>query len=60
MRTPLHDAGIDVLSSLYGRDFRAENDLLPELAIAGRSPAALKQLAREGWPRAETSPINPE
>ena len=37
---PLHTAGVDVFSALYGRDFRAENDILPALgplrqAIAG-------------------------
>ena len=37
---PLHMAGVDVFSALYGRDFRAENDILPALgslrqAIAG-------------------------
>ncbi|RCI77211.1 hypothetical protein DNK03_21540 [Brucella anthropi] len=26
---PLHSAGIDLFSALYGRDFRAENNLLP-------------------------------
>jgi opine dehydrogenase len=28
---PLHRAGVDMFSALYGRDFRAENDLLPAL-----------------------------
>jgi len=28
---PLHRAGVDMFSALYGRDFRAENDLLPVL-----------------------------
>ncbi len=28
---PLHRAGVDVFSALYGRDFRAENDILPAL-----------------------------
>jgi opine dehydrogenase len=50
--TPLHDGGIDTLSALYGRDFRAENDLLPELPIAGGSADSLHRLVREGWPRA--------
>lgn len=27
----LHEAGIALFSALYGRDFRAENDLLPSL-----------------------------
>lgn len=28
---PLHDAGLRLFSALYGRDFAAENDLLPRL-----------------------------
>ena len=37
---PLHMAGVDVFCALYGRDFRAENDILPALgplrqAVAG-------------------------
>lgn len=51
VETPLHDAGINVLAALYGRDFRAENDLLPELGIGRTSPEELKRLVREGWPR---------
>ena len=31
MKAPLHEAGVRMLSALYGRDFAAENDLLPEL-----------------------------
>lgn len=31
---PLHRAGVDLFSALYGRDFRAENDLLPEIDLA--------------------------
>ncbi|GHD12218.1 NAD/NADP octopine/nopaline dehydrogenase family protein [Tianweitania populi] len=30
---PLHRAGVDLLGALYGRDFRAENDLLPLVDI---------------------------
>ncbi len=28
---PLHESGVRVFSALYGRDFAAENDILPEL-----------------------------
>lgn len=28
---PLHESGIRIFSALYGRDFAAENDILPEL-----------------------------
>ena len=29
--TPLHEGGVAIFSALYGRDFRAENDILPAL-----------------------------
>jgi opine dehydrogenase len=29
--TPLHEAGLRLISALYGRDFEAENDILPQL-----------------------------
>jgi opine dehydrogenase len=41
---PLHQAGIAVFSALYGRDFRAENDLLPALALDGLSMRGLREL----------------
>jgi len=46
----LHEAGIAILSALYGRDFTAENDLLPAIGIAGMSLAELRARARDGWP----------
>ncbi len=39
---PLHSGGIDMLSALCGRDFRAENDLLPGLGLAGLDVAGLR------------------
>jgi opine dehydrogenase len=41
---PLHEAGISIFSALYGRDFRAENDLLPSLGLDGLSMDALRRL----------------
>jgi opine dehydrogenase len=41
---PLHEAGIAIFSALYGRDFQAENDLLPELGLDGISMDALRRL----------------
>ena len=41
---PLHEAGIAMFGALYGRDFPAENDLLPTLALDGLSIAALQKL----------------
>jgi len=31
--TPLHSAGVDTFSSLYGRDFRSENTLCEHLDL---------------------------
>jgi opine dehydrogenase len=41
---PLHEAGIAIFSALYGRNFRAENDLLPEVSLDGMSMDALRRL----------------
>ncbi len=43
---PLHDAGVAIFSALYGRDFRAENDLLPALGLEALSIQALQNLVR--------------
>jgi opine dehydrogenase len=43
---PLHEAGVAMFSALYGRDFRAENNLLPELALDQLSIEALRHLVR--------------
>jgi opine dehydrogenase len=43
---PLHEGGISIFSALYGRDFRAENDLLPDLALDHASMASLREMAR--------------
>ncbi|KAB0269228.1 NAD/NADP octopine/nopaline dehydrogenase family protein [Microvirga brassicacearum] len=45
----LHEAGLDIFSALYGRDFRQENDLLPELGLEALSKSDMQRLAREGW-----------
>ena len=46
---PLHRAGITIFSSLYGRDFAAENQILPEVAEAFSSIKTLRQVLRQGW-----------
>lgn len=46
---PLHAAGIQVFSALYGRDLAAENDLLD--AGLPATPDAFLRLCREGVPR---------
>ena len=53
---PLHEAGIAIISALYGRDFRRENDLLPELGIEGMSADELVRHARDGW-KLPSSPL---
>ena len=47
---PLHQAGIDLFSALYGRDFAAENDLLPVLGITDWPPQKLHGALQQGWP----------
>ena len=49
----LHDAGLALFSAAYGRDFVQDNDLLPELGLERLSAAALQQLARAGYARAD-------
>ena len=46
----LHESGVAILSALYGRDFAAENDLLPAIGFSDLSADRLRALARDGWP----------
>jgi opine dehydrogenase len=46
----LHEAGIAMLSALYGRDLAAQNDLLPAIGFAEITIPRLRVLAAEGWP----------
>ena len=46
---PLHDAGIVLFSALYGRDFAADNDILPALGLANLAPAEIRARARGLW-----------
>lgn len=39
--TPLHTAGVEMFSALYGRDFRRENTLLPALGLEGMDAEGL-------------------
>ena len=45
----LHQAGVDIFSALYGRDFAAENDLIGDIGLEAMSLAELKSLVRDGW-----------
>ncbi len=44
----LHESGAAILSACYGRDFGADNDILPELGSLDRT--ALTTLVVEGYP----------
>lgn len=46
---PLHQAGVAVFSSLYGRDFTNENQILPAIAAAFASIETLRKAVRQGW-----------
>jgi len=45
----LHEAGIRIFSALYGRDFEAENDLLPALDLAAMNLDELRRLSETGF-----------
>lgn len=47
---PLHVAGIDLFSALYGRDFRAENDLAAAIGLEDMPLAELQELVVNGYP----------
>ncbi|GAB5374853.1 MAG: NAD/NADP-dependent octopine/nopaline dehydrogenase family protein [Acuticoccus sp.] len=46
---PIHAAGITIFSSLYGRDFIAENNLMPALDFETLSLEDITTLARDGY-----------
>ncbi|MER9407909.1 NAD/NADP octopine/nopaline dehydrogenase family protein [Mesorhizobium caraganae] len=45
----LHESGISILSAAYGRDLKADNDILPALGIEGMAKADLENLCRKGF-----------
>jgi opine dehydrogenase len=45
----LHESGINLLCAIYGRDFRAENDLLPALGIDRLTLDDLRALCLDGY-----------
>lgn len=45
----LHESGISILSAAYGRDLKADNDILPALGIERLSDVELGDLSREGF-----------
>jgi opine dehydrogenase len=40
VKVPLHESGVRMMSALYGRDFVAENDILPRLGALSREMLA--------------------
>lgn len=53
VETPLHDAGIAIFSALYGRDFRRENDILPEIDFTSSD---LLTIVRKGYGSLNAAP----
>jgi len=45
---PLHTSGVEILGACYGRNFTADNDLLPALGLDDRN--LLVELATRGYP----------
>jgi len=45
----LHEAGMTMLSTAYGRDFTQDNDLLPALGFTQMTRDELQTRAREGF-----------
>jgi opine dehydrogenase len=46
---PFHEAGLRLFSAIYARDFAADNDLLPDLALEQLDPRSFLQICREGF-----------
>jgi opine dehydrogenase len=45
----LHEAGLLMLSALYGRDLAAANDILPSLGLEMMNPTLLGKITDDGW-----------
>lgn len=46
---PVHEAGLTWANAAYGHDFRADNDLLPALALQDWSEDDLRRRVESGW-----------
>ena len=46
---PLHEAGLAMLSALYGQDLAAGNDILPALDLPPMTLAGLQRASLNGW-----------
>jgi opine dehydrogenase len=49
VKVPLHQAGIEMFGALYGKNFRQENDILPDLGLHGLAAADLSAIATSGF-----------
>jgi len=56
--TPLHKAGLVLLGAVYGRDFAAENDLLPKVGLARMDRSMLLDIVETGWTGQNLSRFN--
>lgn len=45
----LHESGVAIVSAAYGRDLRADNDILPALGLDGLADEDLVTLSRKGF-----------
>ncbi len=54
----LHEAGIAILSAMYGRDFAAENDILDALELESFNLDELREAARTGLLRRASEPAS--
>jgi opine dehydrogenase len=45
----LHQAGIEIFTAAYDRDFESDNDLLKELSLAQLHPAELQRIMQSGF-----------
>ncbi|MEM9223541.1 MAG: NAD/NADP octopine/nopaline dehydrogenase family protein [Pseudomonadota bacterium] len=57
-RATLHEAGIEIFSAMYGRDFRAENTLLAALDLGAVPLSTLAEAGRTGRLQRAPEPIH--
>lgn len=46
---PLHEAGVELFSAIYARDFRRDNDLLEPIGLERMTVAELHRVVRDGF-----------
>ncbi len=45
----VHEAGLTLMGAVYGRDFCAENDLLPQVGLERMDVSLLRAIVSDGW-----------